>query len=141
MHEYLTKRGGKAPSSEIKKDGEERDYADSTLKRAKNKLGLLVDSKGYPRRECLTELIEPTTAKNGHFQSGQLAQSGQSGHPPRGVVRLEGTQGMNDKEGRPSGYGSPIRFHTLGTTALTSYASDRQEDLSCECATSSRSLW
>lgn len=40
LHEYLTKPGGQAPSSEIKKDGEERDYADSTLKRAKNKLGL-----------------------------------------------------------------------------------------------------
>lgn len=50
MQDYLTKRGGKAASSDVKQDGAEHDYTESTLKRAKNKIGVLVESKGMPRR-------------------------------------------------------------------------------------------
>jgi RecA-family ATPase len=51
LRAYLTKRNGKAPSAECKKDAQgEEGFTESTMKRASKKLGLVVESRGMPRR-------------------------------------------------------------------------------------------
>lgn len=114
LDDYLTMNGGSASSADIKRDGAKAGHSQDTLKRAKTKLGLTVQSSGFPRHtdwqftsgssapaqseqqseqlprgESLTALTAPT--EGNQHQLVQWEQSAQTGddHPPTGPATCE----------------------------------------------------
>jgi hypothetical protein len=50
LDDYVRSRGGRALSSEIKAEGRKAGHTESSLKSARKRLGLLIESEGFPRQ-------------------------------------------------------------------------------------------
>lgn len=107
LKEYLEEHGGSAPSAEVKAAAEDAEHSDRTLKRAVQKLGVVIDNGGVVGggRNTLwslpnlgpTDLTGPTgpTGPTGLIDQSstervEITRSGQSGqraNPPREVAR------------------------------------------------------
>ncbi len=92
LEDYLTSQGGTASSKDVKAAGRKEGHSESTLKRARQKLGVTSESSGFPRQTWWTL---PGTAV-------------QSDHPPGETEPTELTD-PTGPTGPPVGSVGPVR--------------------------------
>ena len=73
LEDYLTQRGGTAPSKEIKRDGVKAGHSPMTLKRARARIRAVIEPHGFPRE---TWWSLPGTQPEQSAQSDQAAPRG-----------------------------------------------------------------
>jgi hypothetical protein len=123
LRDYLTDNGGLADSADVKREGHKAGHSNDALKRARQKLKLTVQSKGFPRRTTWeipgTQLEQLSgesistalTAPTGEIRGLQSVQSVQSGASPGALLRLEPASSLRpassetkDEPSSPNGY-------------------------------------
>lgn len=81
LEDYLLVEGGKVASADIKKAGRAAGHSESAVKRAKLKLGLIVNSRGFPR-ETIWQLPERPVSPLGSPISPSHPTEPTEPHPP-----------------------------------------------------------
>ena len=90
LSDYLTANGGTASSADAKRDGVKAGHSQKVIRRARERLGVTVESSGFPRATWWT-LPEPQPCP-------------QSCPPVVPISRGEGTTDMTDRTGHYRGH-------------------------------------